>query len=223
VAGSGPPAPRPPEPGALGERGPQLTEIFGEARSLGFLGPEPVAGHIRHARVLATHADPPESLLDLGSGAGVPGLIFALIWPETETVLLDGSQRRSAFAKRAVERLGLGERVRVRRGRAEVLGHDTELRERFGLVVARSFARPAVTAECGSPFVRQGGTLLVTEPPEDAVDRRWPTDGLATLGLVLDRRHAGEGVSSISFRKERELEERYPRRTGVPAKRPLWI
>ena len=201
----------------------ELARILEEAKTLGLVGPEAVERHIRHGRALAGRVEPPGAFLDLGSGAGVPGLVLALMWPAASGTLLEASARRSAFCARAIDRLDLGDRIVVVRDRAEVAGRDAELRERFDLVVARSFARPAVTAECASPFLRRGGHLLVSEPPEaTSVPTRWPVEPLAALGLGPAQPATGEGVSSVVMAKVGPTPQSVPRRMGIPAKRPRW-
>jgi 16S rRNA (guanine527-N7)-methyltransferase len=166
------------------------------------------------------------TFLDLGSGAGVPGLILACSWPEAQATLLDSSRRRCALLEEAVVDLGLDSRVTVRCGRAEVLARADELRRAFDLVVARGFGSPAVTAECGVGFLRTGGHLAVTEPPPDRKAHggpdRWPVDQLALLGLGPPEilRSSAMGVAVMAAL--RDLDERWPRRDGRPAKSPLW-
>ena len=138
-------------------------------------------------------------------------------WPESEWVLLDANERRTAFLEQAVGELGLGERVVVRRGRAEDAARDVDLRHGFDLVAARGFGPPAVTAECAAGFLQVNGLLLVSEPP-NTDPTRWPAAGLAMLGLA----DAGVVGGTRCLRQVRAAPEVVPRRTGVPAKRPLW-
>jgi 16S rRNA (guanine527-N7)-methyltransferase len=200
-----------------------LIDELERGQRLGFLGPGPVVTHIDHARGFAAGLDdPPGRFLDLGSGGGVPGLVLALDWPDVDAVLLDAGERRCAFLREAVERLGLDGRVDVVRQRAEEAGRLATLRGDFDLVVARSFGPPAVTAECAAPFLRVGGRLIVSEPPAEA-DRsgRWPVDGLAQLGLAPAGAWRQEyGYQSLVQRAP--CPERYPRRVGQAAKRPLF-
>jgi 16S rRNA (guanine527-N7)-methyltransferase len=165
---------------------------------------------------------PPRTALDLGTGAGIPGLVLALHWPESRWVLLDANQRRSLFVNDVVQRQlpAVGKRVRVCHERAEVAGHRPELRRRFELVVARGFGPPAVTAECGAPFLEVGGVLVVAEPPGGAPDR-WPRDGLARAGLELDA-FGGTVGSWVRLCQRVVCPDELPRRTGLPAKRPLF-
>jgi 16S rRNA (guanine527-N7)-methyltransferase len=164
---------------------PPLEEVLTEARGLGLLGPGPVGAHIAQAQLFAAASPaPPGHFLDLGSGAGVPGLVLLRSWPESRASLLDGSDRRAAFLRRAVIRLGLEERAEVIAARAEEAGRDADLRGAFDLVVSRGFGPPALTAECAAPFLQVGGGLLVSDPPGGA--DRWPAPALAALGLVPD-------------------------------------
>ena len=168
-----------------------LELALSRSQALGFLGPGPVGAQIDHALrfVEVCPGPPPARALDLGAGGGLPGLVLALAWPDTHWVYLDANERRTAFLGEASVQLGLVDRVEVRRGRAEDLGRDPTLRATFDLVTARSFGPPAVTAECASPLLVAGGTLLVSEPPEDA--DRWDESGLSQLGLTKGTRQSG--------------------------------
>jgi 16S rRNA (guanine527-N7)-methyltransferase len=203
-------------PEALGA----LRVVLTAAQERGFLGPGALDPHIRRALELGSAVDPvPERALDLGSGGGLPGLPLALTWPHTEWVLLDGSTVRAAFLGEAVSSLGLEGRVAVVATRAEEAGRGP-LRGIFDLVVARSFGPPAVTAECAAPFLRVGGRMLVAEPPGGEPDR-WPAEGLRLLGMVIGDR--GSTPTAYQFIvQDQECPSRFPRRTGVPAKRPLF-
>jgi 16S rRNA (guanine527-N7)-methyltransferase len=199
-----------------------LLRLLAEAQAEGLLGPGPVDEHVGHAAAfVAAAGEAPGRLLDLGSGGGVPGLVLALTWPTTEVVLLDAQLRRTRFLHRAVDALALADRVHPTHGRAEDFGRQAGWRARFDLVTARAFARPAVTAECGRPFLVPGGRLLVAEPPAPAADR-WPARGLDELAL----RDAGLGGTEDAHVRCLEAvgdcPERFPRRAGIPAKRPLF-
>lgn len=193
------------------------------SREVGFLGPGPVDDHIVHARGFAVAvARAPRTVVDLGSGGGVPGLVLAELWDDTTFTLLDSSERRTAFLMEAVAGLGWGSRVRVLRARAEEAGRDVTLRGAADVVVSRSFGPPPATAECAAPLLRVDGLLVVSEPPEAAGDR-WPVDGLARLGFVRGETRAVPGAATYQVLRQAALcPEAYPRRVGIPAKRPLW-
>jgi 16S rRNA (guanine527-N7)-methyltransferase len=219
---------------------PLLRQILEEARTAGFLGPGPVDAHLRHAegfvavwRRLWPDGPTPPTLLDLGSGAGLPGLVVATRLPEATLVLLDAQGRRTAFLSDAVRRLGLEARVSVRQDRAEVAGRDPSARGHFDGVLARSFGRPAVVAECAAPLLKSGAWLVVSEPPGDPPDAppdlsedplgpaRWPAEPLRQFGLVPDRL-VHEEFDYQTLRQAERCPDRFPRRDGVPAKRPLF-
>lgn len=189
------------------------------ARSLGLLGPGPVEDHLAHAAgFTAALAGVTGRVIDLGSGGGVPGLPIAVDRPDLELVLVDSSARRGDLLESAVARLGLQDRVRVVVGRAEVVGRG-ELRGTADAVVARGFGPPPATAECAAPLLRLGGRLVVSEPPEGPP--RWPATGIAPLGLVTVGPPGGTPRLQI-LELHAPCPDEYPRRDGVPAKRPLF-
>jgi 16S rRNA (guanine527-N7)-methyltransferase len=165
----------------------------------------------------------PDSVVDLGTGGGVPGLVLISCWPGARVVMLDAGERRTHFLEETVRGWPEAGGAQVIRGRAEELGRRPELRERFAAATSRSFGVPSLTAECGSAFLAEGGALVVSEPPEGSSGERWPQEGLARVGLAAA---AGARVSDrFGYQllvKVGPLDDRYPRRVGIPAKRPLF-
>jgi len=206
----------------------RLNLILTRSSELGFLGGMPVAEQIDHALGFVSvggDALGPSlgAILDLGSGGGIPGLVLAAAWPHVPTVLLDANKRRTDFLVSAVEEFAEFAKVEIVRGRAEELGRSSDLRQQFDLVSSRSFGPSGVTAECGAPFTRVGGVLVVSEPPEDPSVRRWSKDGLLQLGL--EDRGAFRVAKRFRFRVLKKVSatpDRYPRRVGIPGKRPLF-
>jgi 16S rRNA (guanine527-N7)-methyltransferase len=202
-----------------------LSPVLEEARVLGFLGPGPVEAHIAHsfAFVAATEA-PPAVAADLGTGGGVPALVLIHLWPQSRWMLVESNLRRAQWLEQAVTTLGATSRCKVLAGRAEEVGRSP-LRETCDLVTARGFSPPGPTAECAAPLLRPGGSLLVAGPPDDGPDR-WPTAGISELGLAYHSTHRclDDGVPATVTRLVQEVAapQRYPRRTGIPAKRPLF-
>lgn len=212
-----------PTPGSEGGRR-RVEEALRRQRERDLLGPEGAERARIHslgfAEAVGDPASPPR-VLDLGSGGGVPGLVLAAeAWTTSEVVLLDGSRRRCTALEVEVDALGLGDRVRVVWSRAEEAGRDPDLRASFDVVVARSFASPAVTAECAAPLLRVGGVLVVSEPPDDGIDR-WPA-GVARLGLEAEPVIEAAGHRFVLLRQVEACPDRYPRRPGVPQRRPLF-
>lgn len=164
---------------------------------------------------------PPARLLDVGSGAGIPGLVLAARWSSTRIVLLESSRARVTALLGVIGQLGWAERVEVAWDRAESRARRAGWRMAFPAVAARSFGPPAVTAECGGAFVEVGGRLVVSDPP-DTPAGRWPDSDLGDLGLRVERREqVGEAHFTVLIR-EAPLAEEFPRRVGVPARRPRW-
>jgi 16S rRNA (guanine527-N7)-methyltransferase len=163
-------------------------------------------------------------VLDLGSGGGLPGLVLATYRPELELTLLEARQRACRFLREAVATLDLSQ-VLVVEARAEDAARRPDLRESFDVVVTRSFGPPAVTAECAVGFLRPGGRLVVSEPPGDEAPERagarWPVSGLEELGFAPPVAGGGRGASFVVLEKAK-IDDRWPRRIGVPAKRPVW-
>ena len=205
-----------------------LVPVLEEARRRGFLGPGPVEPHLDHAAgyVAALAADAgvgwvPSRAADLGSGAGLPGLPLALHYVDTEWSLVEASVRRAAFLRAAARDLGLVDRITVVEERAEAVGRAPEYRGRFDLVVARSFGPPAVLAECAAPLLGAGGRAAVSEPPGGEPER-WPAAGLALVGMVAGAAVRAGGAAYQVLRQEIPCPARWPRRVGMPAKRPLF-
>jgi 16S rRNA (guanine527-N7)-methyltransferase len=232
----------PGEPSTPGMRGlpEELRDSLERARTLGYLGPGPLEPQIDHASAFAASVaalgkSVPATVLDLGSGGGLPGLVLAFVWESAQVLLLEASGRRAIHLQDSVERLGWSDRVAVVRERAESAGRDSTFRGRLDVVVARSFGRPAVTAECAAPFLRVGGILVVSEPPDPEAPpdperatppaplQRWPAEGLGMLGMeaVPPTREPGAYAFQV-IRQVTGCPERFPRRVGVAAKRPLF-
>lgn len=208
-----------------------LVGVLSRSRDIGFLGPGDVEEQIEHSRAFGRLVEDflgarPTRFLDLGAGGGLPGLVLLSDWPEASAVLVDAQEKRCRFLMEAIDELGWGPRAQVRCGRAEIVARDSELRGELPLVVARGFGPPPVTAECAVGFLSPGGCLAVTEPPQaDASEQaalRWPTEGVAALGFQPTRVVRSSTAGAACLILPEIAEDRWPRRDGVPGKRPLW-
>jgi 16S rRNA (guanine527-N7)-methyltransferase len=197
------------------------------AVDLGFLGPVDPMEQIDHALgfvlvVERERSTVPDRAMDLGTGGGVPGLVLGSCWPECRLTLVDASERRTEFLRQELAGLPWSGNIDVVRSRTEDLGRDPAFRQQFDVVTARSFGPPAVTAECGSPFLVPGGLMVVSEPPGGG-GQRWPEVGLDGLGLrSIGSVQVGRRFSYQVLSQVRPTPDRYPRRTGVPSKRRLF-
>ncbi len=162
----------------------------------------------------------PGVVFDLGSGGGLPALPVALAAPGWQWVLVERQLRRVDHLVSACRRLGLEGRVEVLHARAEEVGRDPDRRGTADAVTARSFGPPGAVAECAAPLLRVGGRLLVSEPPD--TEARWPVDGLAALGLTPAERREVDGLAFVEATQATPCPAKYPRRSGIPAKSPLF-
>jgi 16S rRNA (guanine527-N7)-methyltransferase len=160
-------------------------------------------------------------IADLGSGAGPPGLVLAIALPDAEVTLVESVGKKCAWMEATVERLGL-DNVRVAWARAEEFEGDP-----FDVVTARALGSLAVLCEYAAPLLRVGGVLVAWKGGVDDVEE---ADGLAAaeiLGLERDsvlavQPYPGSERRTLHvFRKVRATPDRYPRRPGMAAKRPL--
>ena len=197
--------------------------MLGVAQERGLLGPEAVSRQIEHTLALAAiveeEARIPASFVDVGTGGGLPGLVFAHRWAECRALLVDARRRSFDFLEFAVASLGLGTRVAVALGRAEELAASEKLRESFDLAVCRAVGPPPVSAELAALFVKPGGWVVVSEPPGGA---QWNRAGLERLGLDSGRSVAIRGATARLLPKTTPAGAEFPRRTGLASKRPLW-
>jgi 16S rRNA (guanine527-N7)-methyltransferase len=210
----------------------RLAAVLERARAHGALGPGPVAPQIEHARgfvdVIAARVGEPESVVDLGSGGGVPGLVIASAFPGARVTLVEAIGRRARDLELAAgELFGTAEsdsdkgRVRVVEDRAEAVAHRPEFREAPAVVTARGFGRPALVAEIATGFLRIGGVLVVSEPPEGGSDR-WPPERLGELGFGEATTVASRAAHYVLIGKQSAAPEDRPRPTKPLVKRPAW-
>lgn len=178
---------------------PALDDVLSEAQRLGFLGDRPIPEVIAHARrfVDALH-DVEGTVLDLGSGGGVPGLVIAHDRPDLTVALLDRRTKRTDFLQRMVGRLGWGDRVHVVANDAE--SAIATAAGTFDAVVARGFGPPEHTLSVATAFVAIGGPIVVSEPP---AGDRWDPAWLERYGLERTVAHDEAHAAVVVFRRRR--------------------
>ena len=215
----------------------RLEAVLTEARRRSLIGNPSLALQRAHSEgflrvLLLETVDGP--VLELGSGGGLPGLVLAVEEQDLRLVLLDSARRSADFLRWAVEELQLSSRVEVVDARAEELGREEMYRGSFAAVVARSFGLPAVTAECAAPLLRVRRpadsvrtsvqavrTRLAPRRRHPAATDRWPVEGCDKLGLAPEL-GLREPFGFAVLRQVSPCPDRYPRRPGIPTKRPLF-
>jgi 16S rRNA (guanine527-N7)-methyltransferase len=157
-------------------------------------------------------------VIDIGSGGGLPAIPLALAMPQVQFTLLEANVRKCAFLEHAAGTLGLTNVV-VAPGRAEELGHRPALREQFDRAISRAAARPEVLLELALPFVRTGGDLVAQVSPLDPVALE-PVARLLGGGTPRLEHPAGGGHVLLVVPKLAPTPPRFPRRTGLPGRKP---
>lgn len=166
------------------------------------------------------------NIIDIGTGAGFPGLPLKILFAEPKLVLLDSVAKKTAFLRHVVERLGL-ENVEIVVGRAEEIAHQPPYRQQFALALSRAVASCATLAELALPFCRIGGKFIAQKKGEISQEINNATKAIATLGGKLDqvKEIRLEQLSDVRYLvivdKIDSTPEKYPRRSGVPKRRPI--
>jgi 16S rRNA (guanine527-N7)-methyltransferase len=164
-------------------------------------------------------------LIDIGTGAGLPGLPLRIVWPDIDLVLLESVGKKCRFLEGVVDRLGLA-RVEVVEGRSEDFGRDPARREAFDLVVARAVAPLPVLLEYALPLLRTGGHLAATKGSAAISEIDASAGALEALGgRLVDNAPfqppEGMALTVVIVEKTAPTPPQYPRRAGIPTKRPL--
>ena len=164
-------------------------------------------------------------LADVGTGGGFPGLVLKIAEPSLGVLLMDATRKKTDYLERTATELELD--VEVRQARAEDAGHDLALRESFDIVTCRAIGPWPVVLELALPFCKTGGVVLAQRGAESPREAAVYAAATATLGgrvasveqvgtsVGLDARHV------ITVEKVAPTPVRYPRKAGIPEKRPL--
>jgi len=174
---------------------------------------------------LAEKCDSSPCLIDVGSGAGLPGIPLVIMRPEWRGVLLDSMAKRIRFLDEVILSLELTT-LKAKQDRAEDAGHDPCLREQFDLVVARAVASLPALAEYCLPFAKVGGLFVAMK---GRADSEWPQAERAVtlLGGQLEKLKTfqlpgtDQTRSLFCIRKIKPTSQKYPRKAGKPEKQPL--
>lgn len=178
---------------------------------------EELAPHLLDSLTLLPYVRGP--LIDVGSGGGLPAVPLALV-TGMEVTLVEATAKKAAFLQSVLSGLGLPGRVVAQR--AEVAGRDPDLRERFASATARAVASAPAVLELATPFLAIGGITILQRGRLDARERNAVIDAAPMLGARLTEEVQLEGERRILIvEKEHPTPGRFPRRPGVPARRPL--
>jgi 16S rRNA (guanine527-N7)-methyltransferase len=160
-----------------------------------------------------------EPYIDVGSGAGFPAIPVAVA-TGVRVTLIETTRKKAVFLRDVMETLGIDGDVVAER--AEVAAHDEKYREQFASATARAVAVAPTVAELVLPFLRKGGIAILQRGTIDARERTALEDASLMLGATVETEHLLDGERRILLlRKTAATALRFPRRTGIPEKRPL--
>jgi 16S rRNA (guanine527-N7)-methyltransferase len=163
-------------------------------------------------------------VIDIGSGGGLPGIVLKIARPTLSVTLLEATSKKAAFLEDATSGIGLRD-ITVLNARAEEVGHQPAHREAYALAVARAVAPLPVLLELSLPLVAVGGVLAAVKGSRAGEEVTASASALEALGgevEALETLRAGDRPAQVVIvRKTGRTPDRYPRRPGMPAKRPL--
>lgn len=167
-------------------------------------------------------------VIDVGTGAGFPGLVLAICFPELDMTLFDSLQKRLTFLEEVITELGLNrEHVRTLHGRAEDLGHDKKYRGSCDLVLARAVANLSTLSEYCIPLAKKGGQFIAYKTADAEKEAADSKKAITLLGGALTgvEKFTLPGTdyerAFIIIKKEKDTPAKYPRKAGTPQKEPL--
>src|SRR5205814_3276807 len=198
----------------------ELSRLIAGWPGLASAAPE---GLIEDCLVLVDQLGDARTIVDVGSGGGLPGLPLKIVRPDLEVTLIEADQAKAAFLVQAAGRLVLRD-VEVVAMRAEDVGHDARYRESFDVAVARALAPLPTLVELSLPLVRIGGKLLAQKTDKEEVGAA--ERALRLLGGSLDAVSPAPSTARatgtvVVISKTAATPAIYPRRPGVPARKPL--
>ncbi|MCL6559573.1 MAG: 16S rRNA (guanine(527)-N(7))-methyltransferase RsmG [Firmicutes bacterium] len=166
------------------------------------------------------------SLADIGTGAGFPGIPLKICQPALCVTLVESMEKRVTFLREVIQMLGL-KKIEAVHARAEDLGRKKEYRERYDRVVARAVADLRVLAEYCLPAVKKGGIFLAMKGPKVESEITAAEKAIEILGgkienlINLRLPFIGDERNLVVIKKVRQTPEKYPRRAGMPQKKPI--
>ena len=192
---------------------------------------DPQEIHIKHfldslTCLLAMRMPAPANLIDIGTGAGFPGIPIKIVYPQIQLTLVESVGKKAEFCRHLVKMLAMPG-VEVVQERAETMGQDPNYRERYDWAVARAVAILPVLAEYLLPLVRVGGSMLAMKGESGPAEAHSAEHALRVLGghlrqlLPVTLPGVAEERYLVVIDKVAATPNTYPRKVGVPAKRPL--
>jgi 16S rRNA (guanine527-N7)-methyltransferase len=176
--------------------------------------------------VLAWKASPPNQLIDIGTGAGFPGIPLKILYPNLRLTLVESVGKKAMFCQHMIRVLGL-EQVDVIQARAEDLGQNPQHREKYDWAIARAVANLKVLSEYLIPLIRLGGAMLAQKGESGPAEAQSAEESMKLLGGKLKQLipvhlpSVAEDRYLVVVEKVAATPPKYPRKPGIPMKQPL--
>lgn len=177
-------------------------------------------------KIIGNLADKNISLIDVGTGAGFPGIPLKIAFPKMSITLLDSLNKRVKFLDEVIAQLNLKD-IHTVHGRAEDLGRNKDYREKFDLCVSRAVANLSTLSEYCMPFVKIGGFFISYKSGKIEEELRQANGALKLLGGKIDNTvlfklpKDGGDRCLVQIKKTEPISKKYPRKAGLPGKEPL--
>jgi 16S rRNA (guanine527-N7)-methyltransferase len=175
--------------------------------------------------VIGTYGERPR-VIDIGTGGGLPGIPLKIVQPGIRLTLLEATEKKVRFLYNLVDKLGL-QGVTIVTGRAEVIAHDEQYREKYDLAVSRAVAALPVLVELVLPFCAPGGFFIAQKAGDIEKEINQSMTAIEIVGGRLREvkraypDDAGDERKLVIIEKTGQAPEKYPRRPGIPVKRPM--
>lgn len=166
------------------------------------------------------------TMIDVGTGAGFPGIPLKIMFPDLEVTLLDSLNKRIKFLDSVINELGL-DKISTIHGRAEDIGRDENYREKYDLCVSRAVANLSTLSEYCVPFIRKGGTFISYKSEFSEEEKKEAAKAISILGGKIEKSEIVKlpftdiNRSFIVIDKNKVTPSKYPRKAGVPSKKPI--
>lgn len=165
-----------------------------------------------------------EKILDIGSGAGFPGIPLKIIDEKLDLTLMDAVNKKVLFMNDSIDKLGLKNAIAIH-GRAEDFGHNEIYRECFDTVISRAVANMSTLVEYMLPFVKSGGYCLCMKGPDSEEEINDSKKAINVLGGKIEKIYNYEYEENkrclVVVSKIKDTEQTYPRKQGKPSKNPI--
>lgn len=188
---------------------------------------EIILKHFVDSMTIASYMEKDTKLIDVGTGAGFPGIPLKIIREDIEITLLDSLNKRVNFLKEVIEQLGLNQ-IKAIHSRVEEIGKDNNYRETFDYATSRAVANLSTLAEYLIPLVKKQGYCIGMKGPNIEEEVQQSKKAISILGGKIEKIEKFQLPRSdidrniVMIRKIKQTPSKYPRKSGMPAKEPIY-